>query len=470
MTALVNNSNHLLTQKLNCLKQDKFTGQLTIESSQGSIAWKMYFCLGRIVWANGGFHPHRAYLRALARICPQIKLDPNNVTRAKKYQCWRYRLLNNLLQKKQIDSKQFSSLVKTIIGEVIFDIIEREKTVVIKYFIINTSADYLLDRGLKISANLIDIDTILQKIQKEEQNWSNFCQSQDNFWSPNLAPKIKDLDQLKFTVNRDIYYKLINLIDGRHTWRDLAVKLDRDLISLTTSLMPYFQQGLLEIIGIPDRPESHISFDFEEAPHNFISTKNDRPLVACIDDSLQILKIIEQITIKKGCRFVGIQESIEATLQLIKYQPDLIFLDVEMPIVNGYTICQQLRRVPEFKNTPIVILTAQNNLIDRLKAKQVGASLFLTKPIVMSQIINAIENYLSLPQKQANKIELDADFIIYCQQELTQYIGPIATVICERTLAENPNLKVRQFIKTIAFQIPDRDRAIEFEQRLLALL
>lgn len=68
------------------------------------------------------------------------------------------------------------------------------------------------------------------------------------------------------------------------------------------------------------------------------------------------------------------------------------------------------------------------------------------------------------------EIELNQEFASYCQQELAEFIGPIAGVVCTRTLAENPNLEVKKFIAELAKQIPDKDLAKEFEQRLLASL
>lgn len=72
-------------------------------------------------------------------------------------------------------------------------------------------------------------------------------------------------------------------------------------------------------------------------------------------------------------------------------------------------------------------------------------------------------------QQQLSQISLDGKFFSYCQQELAELIGPIAFQICTHE-AENSNLEVEKFIKAISKQIPDKDRAKKFEQRLLALL
>ncbi|MGL5793991.1 MAG: response regulator, partial [Waterburya sp.] len=129
-----------------------------------------------------------------------------------------------------------------------------------------------------------------------------------------------------------------------------------------------------------------------------------KPLIACIDDSPQICKIMEQIVTQGGYRCISIQESLQALPSLIKADPDFIFLDIGMPIVNGYEICTQVRRVTKLKNIPIVFLTGNDGIIDRVRAKVSGANAFMPKPIEVDKIINIIDKFInnnsnSLPDK-----------------------------------------------------------------------
>lgn len=66
---------------------------------------------------------------------------------------------------------------------------------------------------------------------------------------------------------------------------------------------------------------------------------------------------------------------------IIEAKADLIFLDLIMPIANGYEICTQLRRAVIFENTPIIILTGSDKVVDWVRAKMVGATGYITKPI-----------------------------------------------------------------------------------------
>ena len=94
--------------------------------------------------------------------------------------------------------------------------------------------------------------------------------------------------------------------------------------------------------------------------------------------------------------FYEIQDPIVAIPKLLKIQPDLIFLDLVMPIVNGYELCAQIRRISQAKNIPIVILTGQDGLIDRVRSKIVGASDFISKPVNQKQVLSMLRKYVSL--------------------------------------------------------------------------
>ncbi|MGF1488231.1 MAG: response regulator [Prochloraceae cyanobacterium] len=395
MNTIATNLKTSFDRELNSLKQKQFTGELTVKSSQ-NLEWKIYLCLGRLVWIDGGYHPHRSWLRALAKYCPKIQLNKTIITIAKKYQCWNYRILTSLFQNKKISKEQFRAIVETKISEAIFDILQQEKTNSLDYLLKETAADYLLDCGLKVSHTLIDIDTILRKIDKSQQMWSQCCQQKHDCWSPNLAPNIKNLERLKQEVSDEVYQNFVKLIDGRYTLRDLAIKLDRDLQPLTYSLVPYIEKGLLELKEVSDLPQNIVSFTHHKNLSNNPAIDDpSKPLIVCIDDSPQILKIMEHIINKKGYRFIGIQQSLKAIPTLIASNPDLIFLDIGMPIVNGYEICTQIRKISKLKDKPVVMLTGQDGIVDRVKAKVAGTSEFITKPIEISKIVAVMEQFLA---------------------------------------------------------------------------
>lgn len=113
-----------------------------------------------------------------------------------------------------------------------------------------------------------------------------------------------------------------------------------------------------------------------------------------MDDSNQVCATIEQIATGLGFSFLGIKESIKVLTLLIEHKPSLIILDLVMPIVSGYELCTQIRRIPDFKDTPILILTSNDSLIDRIRSHLVGATAFISKTSGNEKIGEQIKRYL----------------------------------------------------------------------------
>jgi len=103
---------------------------------------------------------------------------------------------------------------------------------------------------------------------------------------------------------------------------------------------------------------------------------------------------LEKILTTAGYQFLAVQDSLRAIATLLTRKPDLIFLDLVMPNTNGYEICGQLRKVSSFRNTPIIILTGNDGIIDRVRAKMVGASDFLSKPINAKTVLEVARQHL----------------------------------------------------------------------------
>jgi two-component system, chemotaxis family, response regulator PixG len=123
---------------------------------------------------------------------------------------------------------------------------------------------------------------------------------------------------------------------------------------------------------------------------------NLSPSIACIDDSFLFYQSLENILTEHGYRCYGVQDPLKIMPSLIRNKPDLILLDLLMPITNGYEVCEEIRKTPSLKHIPVVILTSKDGLIDRMRSKQVGANDFLGKPIESISILKTIEKHLSV--------------------------------------------------------------------------
>ena len=385
-------ANTNFSKQLASLQQEHFTGRLDIQASTGK-EWKLYFRLGRLVWTDGGCHPHRSWRRHLAKYCPQINIRQLNINNLDGFECYYYQILTILFERKQVNQEQVKALITSKVETNLFEIIQQQAKEPLSYTCQPASSSHLLASTLKTSLAFVNAE---QALEKTQNSWSIWVNKGLGFWSPNLAPRVKITSQLREEVSEVVYQNFIKLFDGNNTLRDLAFQMNSDILKVACSLIPYLRKGSIELVQVEDitPPISCI----ESAADKSASPKSanlDKPLIACIDDSPQIGYIMEQIISKAGYQFIGIQEPLQALPKIIASNPDLIFLDLKMPILNGYEICTQLRRVSQLKEIPIIIITGQDGIVDRMRAKVVGASDFLSKPIQEEKILSTLEKFLT---------------------------------------------------------------------------
>ncbi|MBW4658361.1 MAG: response regulator [Drouetiella hepatica Uher 2000/2452] len=125
-----------------------------------------------------------------------------------------------------------------------------------------------------------------------------------------------------------------------------------------------------------------------------LSSKSVHTIV-CIDDSPTILKTINAYLDDQSFSTVLINDPVRALMQIVRCKPHLILLDINMPGLDGYELCSLLRRNRSFKTTPIIMVTSNSGLIDRARAKLVGASGYLTKPFSQSDLVKTVFKHLS---------------------------------------------------------------------------
>ncbi|AFY56028.1 CheY-like receiver domain-containing protein [Rivularia sp. PCC 7116] len=116
--------------------------------------------------------------------------------------------------------------------------------------------------------------------------------------------------------------------------------------------------------------------------------------IVCIDDSPTVLTAIESFLDEQIFSVVGFSEPLKALMQILRTNPDLILLDVEMPNLDGYELCSLLRKHSYFKDVPVIMVTGRKGFIDRAKAKMVRASGYLTKPFNQSELLKIIFQHL----------------------------------------------------------------------------
>jgi chemotaxis family two-component system response regulator PixG len=376
------------------LKQLQFNGQLVLKEPKKQ-QWIFYLHLGCIIYATGGVHPVRRWSRNLAAYCPELpsvisalQREVSGIKGLSNTTCWEYQLLSFWVAQKKISREQATKIVHSTLMEVLFDVAQAKD---VTYQIINS------DNSLSIPLILVDSEQMIVKVQLLWQGWQN---AKATNYSPNSAPITKRPEELREHTSSQIYQTLTNLLDGKRTLRDLALQMRRDVVQVTRSLLPYIQLGLLDLISIPDLRSP---VDVPVPPKTpSASAASNKPLVACVDDDLWVCQTMEKLLTAAGYQFVGVNDGLRAFAILISRKPDLVFLDLVMPNTNGYEICIQLRKLSFFQNTPIVILSGNDGVVDQVRARLVGATDFLSKPIDAGTVLNVLHKHL---QKGASRIE-----------------------------------------------------------------
>lgn len=367
--------NNTLANQFAALKNAKFTGRLLIHSSEQE--WKIYLCHGQILYATGGIHPVRRWQRNLFVCCPQIQGNQLNLPSAEfASSAWEYLLLGLWLKQKQISQEQVTQMIRDSVTEVLFDIMQAGEK---RY-------QAQPENSLPLQLLLIDVEQAFTTAQNLWQSWQA---ANLTHISPNNSPMLKRPELLQQQTSTLTYQKLSALLDGQCTLRDLAVQMKRLVCDITPSLLTYIQAGIVELVDIPDLPEPK----FSALPATPIQSALLKPVIACIDDSPIICQTLEYIITQAGYQCLAIQDPLRAISTLLSSKPDLIFLDLVMPNVNGYEICTSLRKLSAFHDTPIVILSG--NIIDRVRARVVGASDCLDKPVNSEAVLKLISKYLS---------------------------------------------------------------------------
>ncbi len=117
---------------------------------------------------------------------------------------------------------------------------------------------------------------------------------------------------------------------------------------------------------------------------------SNNSIIACIDDSKTIQYSVEMILEPLGYKVLSILKPREEWKTLLLRKPRLIFMDVNMPDINGYQLCDEFKKSDQLKDIPIVMLTGNTSPLDRVKAKFKGATQYITKPFTPQQLKDAV--------------------------------------------------------------------------------
>ncbi len=355
-----------------------------------------------------------------------------------------YQAISWLVSQQHLHSTQAAVLIQELVKEVI------------ESFLLIKEGTYELTEPIDRMPRIcrLDVEKILERCQVRLQNWQAFVpQISSPYQRPYLLinSKIEEKDLPKLQPD------LINWMKG-FSLCHLATILNQDEIQLARNLYPYILNGAI-ILHEPDPPFDKLPKIFEEqclrraTPTLFsklipeivyttdklkntvnsypdISEENITPVpppkenfqqptisnninpasqrvtaatvaaqkvhkIVSVDDSPTILKEISRFLENENFSVVTINDPVKAVLSIIRHKPDLILLDLNMLGIDGYELCRIIRNNSIFQKTPIIFVTGSKGIVDKVKAKLVGASGYLTKPFTRAELLKTVFMHLT---------------------------------------------------------------------------
>ncbi|MCH8866056.1 MAG: twitching motility response regulator PilG [Proteobacteria bacterium] len=117
--------------------------------------------------------------------------------------------------------------------------------------------------------------------------------------------------------------------------------------------------------------------------------------ILVVDDSKTIRRTAETLLTKEGCQVFTAIDGFDALSKIADHQPDLIFVDIMMPRLDGYETCSLIKHNKMFKDTPVIMLSSKDGLFDRARGRIVGSEQYLTKPFTKDELLGAISNQIN---------------------------------------------------------------------------
>jgi two-component system, chemotaxis family, response regulator PixG len=387
------NFQHLVTQ-LKEIEKTSFSGNLIIQVPSTQ-SWMLSFSSGYLSQVHGGIDPEHRWQRNLEIAYLNLPLDSS-------------------INEDDLNTPKDTNTIaqQSAVLEVLFDIIQyvQSNNNQLSYQLIPVGS-YALRANTSLP--LLKTRTILAQALFNWQEWNNAGLGDcfpGKFVNTSLTEPI-----LLSVEDRDLQSLLLS-IDGSQSLRDLAVCHHKHILEFAQPLLPLIQKNIIffsdlaiynstEIENLSKQERLDESQAILAIESNTVGIATDRlavnsqPLIACIDDELSVYESLEQILTQHGYRSFGVQDPRQIITALIQNKPDLIFLDLIMPAINGYEICERIRKISSLKNVPIVILSSRDGSFERDRAELSGANGFLGKPIRSTSVLEVLNKYVQLSNR-----------------------------------------------------------------------
>ncbi|WP_009632630.1 response regulator [Synechocystis sp. PCC 7509] len=365
--------NTSVAKALQDISRKKLSGQLTIrDPNSDALFWRIYVGSGHIHYANSAIGQQERLTYLLQQHHTRLKsFNLSNFSSDYQYLC-------NCWQSGQLSLQQVRQLLFLLSQEALLQALSLP----------NVQLGFDKKIGLDPLLLSVSLQQIAANIQTPLNQWK---QIQPEIQSPYHKPYIKDVQKFAQAVYQRKTGKpqqiesLTQALSKNHCFYEVAHHLKMDVLKLATFLQPFIRT---DIVGI----------------NPYRSAQNDQRLVvACIDDSKTVQRNVKLILETAGYRVLELMEPARVLTMLVRDKPNLVLMDISMPEIDGYELCRMLRLSTALKEVPIVMLTGRDGLVDRIRARMVGATNYITKPFQPEQLLTVVNQLITSSSMEINQ-------------------------------------------------------------------
>ena len=395
---MMNNNFQSPLQVIKAKSKTAWSGCIEIEEpSDPSISWNVYLLQGKIQYIGTtlGQQERLDYLWQRFRVgsdFPTLDLQDSS----------EYVQLCQALSDRHSDAIEVKKYLYRFCREGLSNVLGIEKAHIrlvparrIKNPVISFSLEKLaakLEEQIRINRYIRGyISSPFSRLYLDQKNALKFYQ----IWKPKYATP-----ELKAIANSQKLSTFVSLFVAKNSLYQIATKTNVDTLFIGKHLQQSIAEKLLDLFPFKELTQEEIRLKQQIKQKSLPTSAKEKAqdsakldstssttLIVCIDDSKTVQKQVKMTLEAAGYQVLSILDPTLALKKLSRHQPAVIFMDINMPKLNGYDLCSLLRKSQRFKDVPIVMLTGRDGMIDRVRAKIVGATDYLTKPCDPNKLI-----------------------------------------------------------------------------------
>jgi len=132
----------------------------------------------------------------------------------------------------------------------------------------------------------------------------------------------------------------------------------------------------------------------DQAPTESLPSGSKPPCVMIIDDSRTIRRSAKSLLAREGWDVVTAEDGFDALAKVVEYRPDIVFVDIMMPRLDGYQTCALIKNNEAYRGTPVIMLSSKDSIFDKARGRVVGSEHYLTKPFTREDLLGTIARHL----------------------------------------------------------------------------